>query len=97
MQNLINLTAEQIEEDFTELGGSIWLADGVVEDVIYTQDTLDQFETAAKGWADYRSLKRQTTVSGHAALVILGAQAKKGDTRRDIIVVDYVGVRAVNQ
>ena len=97
MQNLIALSPEQIEADFDELGGSVMVFGEEVDGLIYTADTLDQFEMAAQGWSEYKSLTRELSESGHAALVIIGAQPKKGDTRRDVVIIDYGTVRAVNQ
>ncbi|WP_343591891.1 hypothetical protein [Paracidovorax wautersii] len=97
MQSQINLTPTQIEEDFNELGGSVTVFGEEVDGLAYTQDSLSSFEQAAQSWVEYKSLKRVSSESGHDALVILGAQVRKGEPRRDVVIIDYGTIRAVNQ
>jgi len=89
MRNLINLTDEQIEAAFEQLGGECNMNTeyGSI-DLVTTQDTLADFLAAAKNYNDHGAIE----LDGDT-LVIRGAQVRKGDVRRDLYVIDFGAVR----
>jgi hypothetical protein len=95
MQNEINLTDDQIESIFDELGSCANLNEefGAVN-VIFTRDTLDSFAEASKNYAECNK-PRYESAEGYKALCLDRAQVRKGDQRRDVVVVDFGTVRAV--
>ncbi|MEM7428634.1 MAG: hypothetical protein AAF441_21300 [Pseudomonadota bacterium] len=89
MRNEIQFTDEQIEEHFDEspLGATI-------DEVVFTRDTLDDFKMARNDYREPGTVD-DDNFGGFSALVIEGAQAAKGQPRKDIVVIDYGTVRAV--
>lgn len=84
MRTEIQMTDKQIEDSFEPE-----TCPGI-EEVKFTRDTLDNFEAAAAGYAEHGAIRRTGS-----KLVIEAAQVRKGDRRRDIIVVDFGSVRGV--
>lgn len=83
MRNEIKLTDDQIEEAFSDMDYGI-----VVEDVVFTRDTLNDFVKAAKDYERHGAIERDETT-----LTIDRTQARKGDQRRDLVVIDFGTVR----
>ena len=89
MRNLITLTDDQIEAAFDSLGGSCNMNTNYGSiDLITTQDTLADFIAAAKNYNDHGAIEQDGNT-----LVIRNAQARKGDVRRDLYVIDFGAVR----
>jgi hypothetical protein len=85
---VVNFTDEQadkIEAAFSELGIGL-----TVDDVIITQDTIEQFKAAR---SVYRELGRITT-DRPDALVVKGVQVAAGQPRTDLFVIDCGKYRA---
>jgi Holliday junction resolvase-like predicted endonuclease len=89
MRNLINLTDDQIETAFDDLGGACNMDTeyGAI-DLITTQDTIEQFVEAAKNYNDHGAIEKT-----ESTLIIRNAQVRKGDVRRDLYVIDFGEVR----
>ena len=93
MRNLINLTNDQIEAAFEEIGGECNMNEAYgSSDLVTTQDTLAEFVAAAKSWNDHAAIELTDTT-----LIIRGAQVRKGDVRRDLFVIDFGAVRGCNR
>ena len=94
MRNEINLTDDQIEALFQQAFG---IAPCFYEgefDGAFTRDTLQQFSIAS---GDYNECGRPVarSVGGFDTLLLPGAQLRKGDQRRDVMIVDFGTVRVV--
>jgi Holliday junction resolvase-like predicted endonuclease len=89
MRNLINMTNDQIEAAFDDMGGScnMNIEYGSI-DLVTTQDTIEQFVEAAKNYNDHGAIEKTENT-----LIIRNAQARKGDVRRDLYVIDFGSVR----
>ena len=92
-----NYTNEQIEAMFDEAFSiGVCMDEEYGCDVVTTADSLDSFIEAAKGYEAHGAIKHGE-VDGLKTLVIRRAQPKKGDTRRDVYILDLGDVRVVNQ
>ena len=83
MRDEIKLTDDQIEEAFSKLGHGI-----IVDDIEFTRATIDDFIESAKDYETHGAVGREETT-----LTIERAQARKGDQRRDLVVIDFGPVR----
>ena len=86
MRNRINLTDEEIEARFDDLG-YVTTADGLA----YTSDTIANFLEARKGYAKAGEI----VTNEDGVLEIRDVQTFKGQPRYTICVVDFGDVRAV--
>lgn len=86
MRNLIELTDSEITEKFSELDE--WL-DVDVDDLVFTRDTIEGFAEAAKNYNEYNSMEKT-----EKSLIVMRAQPKKGDQRKDVYIIDFGEVRA---
>ncbi len=57
-----------------------------------TADTLDQFVVASEGWSELGCV-RECRVAGLRCVYFGEVQARKGDTRRELTVIDLGDVR----
>ena len=95
MRNLIQLTDAQIDEIFLDEFGH---SDVCEFDLSYTAETIENFLAARKNWQDSGSLSEGVTdIGGHKYITVDRCQALKGQTRCNIIVVDFGGARAIYQ
>lgn len=67
---------------------------GIDCDVAKTSETLDQWDTARDDWSECGQ-RNQVECGGQPAIVYYRIQVRKGDPRRDLIVVDCGEFRAV--
>jgi len=88
MRTDIKLTDEEIEAAFSALGYGV-----TIDDVVLTRETLDNFATAVAGYASHGRVESRKA-GGHPALVVERAQARKGQPRNDLVVIDFGAVRA---
>lgn len=88
MDNLIKFAAATNNELFDpEWNGGEWMV-GSVE----THETLEQFEESSKFWNERSSVKHGE-IAGFKFLAWSNAQAKKGQQRRQMSVIDLGDVR----
>jgi hypothetical protein len=97
MRNEINLTGEQIEALFDKaFGAGVNMDEEYGVDVVFTRDTLEQFDAASNGYAECnRPVFGE--VGGLRTMLLARAQPRKGDQRRDVHIIDFGTVRAVYQ
>ena len=94
MRNEINLTNGQIEALFDEaFGAGVNLDEEYGVDVIFTRDTLANFDEASNKFAEC-GMPIFGEVGGFRTLLLAGTQPFKGDQRRDVYVIDFGTVRA---
>lgn len=91
MRNEINLTDEQIETIYEDLGVCL-CAD---EDLVLTRETISDFMDARANWSLPGKVTKDATVDGRRVLVISSAQAMKGQPKHDLYIVDFGSVRTV--
>lgn len=77
------ITEEKIEEIFESIGYGI-----CVEDLAITQDSIEDFVSAAKGYAESRGVDRGTTEDGHAYIIVHSARPRPGLKKDDLVVLD---------
>lgn len=88
MSNLTNFSAATNNELFdAEWKGGEWMVEHVE-----TQETLAQFEESSHQWASRTSLQRGE-IAGLPFIAWSNAQARKGDTRQAMSVIDLGDVR----
>lgn len=90
MRNDIHLTDDQIEQLFDKA----FQVGLTVDEVIFTRDTLSDFDTACSKYSTC-GVPNYSTRDGHKTLFIPRAQPRKGDPRRDIHIIDFGTVRGV--
>lgn len=83
-------TEQQILAAFDEAGHEYLDMD----DLVKTQDTLENFRSASADWAEGK-LIAECTYGGYAALEFDGVQAAKGQPRRALTVIDFGDARYV--
>jgi hypothetical protein len=83
MRNEIKLTDDQIEEVFSNLCYGI-----TIEEVEFTRATLGDFIAAAKDYETHGAIDLE-----ESTLIIERVQARKGDQRKDLVVIDFGTVR----
>lgn len=86
MRNLTSLTDEQIESKFKKLGYGL-----CVSDLTFTKETIEDFKSARKEYAQSGSL--HTDRDG--VLEVSDVQVKKGTQRKNLVVIDLDEIRAV--
>jgi hypothetical protein len=92
---LIQLTDAQIDEIFLDEFGH---SDACEFDLSYTAETIENFLTARKNWQDWGTLSEGVTeLGGYKYIAVDRCQALKGQTRVNIVVVDFGNVRAIYQ
>lgn len=89
MRDLIKKTDKEIEAAFGELGHGL-----MVSDLVFTQDSLDAFKRAAAGYNERGRMTEGKLECGTPYLEIAAVQVRKGDSRGDLIVIDFGEVRA---
>jgi len=95
MRTLIQLTDAQIDEIFLDEFGH---SDVCEFDLSYTAETIENFLTARKNWQDWGTLSEGVTdLGGYKYIAVDRCQALKGQTRVNIIVVDFGDARAIYQ
>lgn len=94
MRNEIPLTDEQIEAAFAELDACVNMDAAYGIDVLFTRETLADFEAASDAWHNSKVPRYKVTGGGFNALCINAAQVRKGDWRRDLVIIDFGTVRA---
>lgn len=90
MRDLITLTDEQIEAAFEAIGAGATCSAEYGCDIVFTAESLADFETASINYAECRKVDR-----AEATLILRGAQPRKGDQRADVFVIDFGAVRGV--
>jgi hypothetical protein len=90
MREEITLTDEQIEAAFEAVGAGATVSEEYGCDVVFTRETIADFLNAADGYAECGKIEQKTN-----SLIIRQAQARKGDARADVFVVDFGAVRGV--
>lgn len=86
MRDTIELTDEQIENKFDELGYGL-----TVEDLVFTRESVEDFKKALKN--DYTD--GFIDDEGSDFLIMLNCQTRKSEPRRDVVIIDFGEVRAV--
>jgi hypothetical protein len=92
MRKEVELSDEEMKAVFEELGYGL-----TVDDLVFTRETIDDFESGRRMWKEPGAEPEHHTVKTYDAWTVRGAQAKKGDARRDVVVVDFGTVRAVRR
>lgn len=85
-RHLIDLTDEQIEAQFEELGYLL-----SIEDIYFTSESIDDYRVASKGWNEPGEIDTDEP----SLLIVKRAQAMKGEPRKDVVVIDLGAGRAV--
>lgn len=75
-----------------DLYDAVWEGGQWMHEATETADTLDQFVAASKAWNEVGCV-RECRVAGLRALYFGEVQARKGDTRRELTVIDLGDVR----
>jgi len=70
-----------------EWNGGEWMVSAVE-----TQETLAQFEESSAGWNEKSGFQRGT-IGGLNFVAWRSAQPRKGDTRRSVMVIDFIECR----
>ena len=89
MDNVVDLTDEQIEEIFADCG-----VDLDIEEVVFTHSTIDDFIESRKKWAE-RGILDRSPYKGLDIMIVERGQPRKGMPRGDTIVIDLGDRRAV--
>jgi hypothetical protein len=84
---------EKLAEAFSKLGAFVRSETRIV----FTRDTLADFDEVAKSYRKHQGVERTTVAYNSPAWICRGAHVRKGDSRRDIYVIDMGDVRAVVQ
>jgi hypothetical protein len=87
MRNEIFLTDEQIEAAFDDIG---YATD--IDSIAFTREALDHFRAARGEWAECGRITDDTD----NVFAVAKAQVKKGEPRRNVVVIDFGAVRAVS-
>lgn len=90
MRDKIEMTNEEIEAAFEEIGACATVSEEYGCDVVFTTDTIADFVSAADDYNEYSSIE---DCGDH--LIIHDAQVRKGETRADVFVIDFGEVRGV--
>lgn len=85
MRELIPLTDEEIEAQFSAIGAEL-----TVDDLVFTRDTVDDFKSARHSYRESGKVE----LSAPNKLVVLGLQVAHSRSRTDLYVVDFGEVRA---
>jgi hypothetical protein len=85
-RHLINLTDEEIEARFEDLGYLL-----TIDDLYFTSETVDDYRAARLGWINPGEIDEDEP----GLLVVKKAQAMKGQPRKDVVVIDFGSGRAV--
>lgn len=75
-----------------DLYDAVWEGGNWMVPATETADTLDDFVKASEGWNDLGCV-RECRVAGLRAVYFGEVQARKGDTRRELTVIDLGDVR----
>ncbi len=92
MRNDITQTDLEIEAAFK----TAFRADLTVEDLVFTRDTIENFEVARNNYAETGSLQTGS-VGSFKTLELSRVQARKGDPRKDVQIIDFGSIRACYQ
>lgn len=88
LENLKKFAAATNNELFdADYKGGEWMIEAVE-----TQESLDDFVAASKGWNE-RSAMKQGEIAGFKFVAWKNVQARKGQPRRDMTVIDFGDVR----
>lgn len=89
-------TAESLQALHDATGGDLydanWQGGSWMVSTTETADTLDEFVKGSAGWNE-RGCVRKFRVAGLRAVYFGEVQARKGDTRRELTVIDLGDVR----
>ena len=75
-----------------DLYDAVWEGGSWMVPATETADTLDQFVKASEGWSELGCV-RECRVAGLRCVYFGRAQVRKGDTRRELTVIDLGDVR----
>lgn len=64
-----------------------------IEDLTFTQDTIEDFKAASKNWAECKGTE-EVIYGGFAAIEFDSVQVSKGQQRHALTVIDFGDVRA---
>lgn len=93
MRDLIKMTDDQLDDFMEKVADETGLL-GAGDDLTFTQETLDHWRGSSKGWRECGG-SADLEIDGHKAVHFEGAQAFKGQRRRDIVVIDFGPARGV--
>ncbi len=88
MRDEINLTDEEIEASFDEVGYST-----DIDSIAFTRETLDDFRAAREQWAEAGCVTDDTDT----VFAVDRAQTAKGQPRAPVVVIDFGAVRAISR
>ena len=95
MRALIQLSDAQIDEIFED---EFNRQDVREYDLSYTAETIENFLEARKNWQEWGTLSEGVTeIGGYRYIAVDRCQALRGQTRCDIVVVDFGAARAIYQ
>ena len=95
MRDLIQLTDAQIDEIFED---EFNRQDACEYYLSYTAETIENFLEARKNWQEWGTLLEGVTeIGGYRYIAVDRCQVLRGQTRCDIVVVDFGVARAIYQ
>lgn len=91
MRNSVELTDDQIEALFDELGICL-----CVEDLTFTAETIDDFKASRGKYAERGQVDYDEIIDGYHVFCVSKVQPAKGMKRTDLYVVDFGDIRAAH-